>query len=431
MHAIKLVAPRPNISVRRPVRGFVRVRPGMAAAWERRDRTANHRAASRSSAPRMARGSIGRVATLQGMAKSIPLRVATFNVENLLHAGARFEREPGKPGYTPAMFAEKTRWIRGVLDEAEVDLVGFEELFSRSALDAVLAGSRLADATVIAPDLVDNIVSNAGGPEPLARGPYCGLVTNLEVLTDPAQARVFEFPEAVRNALTVAPDGAGGTAVALPLTRFQRPVLRVQVRLPTGVVATVFVAHLKSKLGQFMAGEDTHDPLAIALASTRSLVIRAAEAVALRALVLDAVKGTDAPVIVLGDLNDELSAVSTQTIAGPTPWRFAKKEQKAPVLDTLLYSVHDLQNRQTLRDVDYTHVFDGRYQLLDHVFVSQELFGAGAAPIGRVANTRIFNDHLIDTGLAINVPSGLSARSDHGVVVTEIELFAAAPGPDA
>jgi len=349
-----------------------------------------------------------------------PLRIATFNVENLLHDGARFERDPGKPGYTKTMFAGKTQWIRGILGEGNVGLVGFQELFSRKALDEVLAGSPLA-AHVIAPDLDDNII--AGTPEPLARGPFCGLATNLEVLTAPADARIFEFPEAVKAGLVVAADHAGTDPVALPITRFQRPVIRVEVKLPGDTIATVFVTHLKSKLGQFLPDEDHNDPLAIALASTRSLVIRAAEGVALRSLVLDAIADNDRPVILLGDLNDEISAVSTQTIAGPTPWRFAKKEQKLPVFDRLLYSAHDIQGQQTLRDVDYTHIFDGRYQLLDHVFVSQELFGRGPKPVGMLRNTRIFNDHLIDSGLAINVPSGLSARSDHGIVVAEIELF--------
>ncbi|MBX7079796.1 MAG: hypothetical protein K1X88_11450 [Nannocystaceae bacterium] len=354
----------------------------------------------------------------------LSIRVASFNVENLLHAGARFARDPGRPGYSAAMYADKIAWIRGVLDEGSVDLVGFQELFSRKALDEMLTGSRLAGATVIAPDLDDNIT--AGTPEPLARGPFCGLVTTLPVKTAAADARVFEFPQEVRDRLVVMPDG-GGTPVALPVSKFQRPVLRVDVTLPNGADATVFVAHLKSKLGQFLPGEDRDDPMAIALASVRSLVLRAAESVALRALVLAAVRDTDRPVLLLGDLNDELSAVSTQTIAGPNPPRFLSGPKKAAMFDTLLHSAHDIQDRQTLRDVDYTHIFDGRYQLLDHVFVSQELFHANPKHIGKVRNTRIFNDHLLDTGLAINVPSGLSARSDHGVVVTEIELEPATP----
>ncbi|MFO0633008.1 MAG: hypothetical protein U0168_09185 [Nannocystaceae bacterium] len=332
----------------------------------------------------------------------LSIRVASFNVENLLHAGARFAQDPGKPGYAPAVYADKLRWIRGVLDEGEVDLVGFQELFSRKALDEVLVGSRLANATVIAPDLDDNITP--GTPEPLARGPFCGLVTNLPVKTTAADARVFEFPQEVKDRLVVMPDG-GGEPVALPVSKFQRPVLRVEVTLPSGQDATVFVAHLKSKLGQFMPGEDHDDPLAIALASVRSLVLRAAEAVALRSLVLAAVRNTDRPVLLLGDLNDDLAAVSTQTIAGPA------QPKKPATFDTLLHSAHDIQDRQSLRDVDYTHIFDGRYQLLDHVFVSQELFHGNPKHIGKVRNTRIFND-LVDTGLAINRPSSLSPRSD-------------------
>lgn len=344
------------------------------------------------------------------------IQVASFNVENLLHAGARFAREPGEPGYTPEMYADKVRWIAGILDEGEVDLVGFQELFSAKSLSDALAGSkRLKNARVFAPNLVDNIAVDPGGIE-LAKGPFVGLATTLEVLSERA---ISDFPAEVVAGLTVAGDG---DPVSLPVTRFQRPVIEVKVKLPNGTNATVFVAHLKSKLGQFMAGENRKDPLVIALASTRSLVIRAAESVALRKLALDAMVDNSDAVFVIGDLNDELPSVTTQTIAGPLPFGKASAE----IFDRVLYSVHDIQNRNTLRDVDYTHIFDSRYQVLDHIFVSQELYFRNPARVGEVRNTRIFNDHLVDTGLAVNVHSGLSARSDHGVVIAQIVLKAPA-----
>jgi len=61
----------------------------------------------------------------------------------------------------------------------------------------------------------------------------------------------------------------------------------VKLSLRENITATVFVAHLKSKRGQLIDGESSSDPLAKALGSTRSLILRAAESVALRALVLD------------------------------------------------------------------------------------------------------------------------------------------------
>ena len=56
-----------------------------------------------------------------------------------------------------------------------------------------------------------------------------------------------------------------------------------------------------------------------------------------------------------------------------------------------------------------------------------ELFAGNRARIGSVRNTRIFNDHLVDTGLAVNTVSTLSSRSDHAMVVAEIELAKITP----
>jgi hypothetical protein len=248
----------------------------------------------------------------------------------------------------------------------------------------------------------------------LFKGPFVGVVTTCEVV---AEDRVLKFPQEVVDKLFFVPDGQPANTQKLPIDCFQRPVLRVKL-LINDRESTVFVAHLKSKVGQFLSGENNRDPFTIAVASARSLVVRAAESVALRKLVLDELVGSDRPVIVIGDLNDELPAVTTQIVAGPLPFGNAGTS----VFDRVLYSVHDIQNRQILRDVDYTHIFDSRYQVLDHIFVSQELYHRNPARIGEVRDTRIFNDHLVDTGLAVHNHSKLSDRSDHGVVVTQVAL---------
>ena len=338
-------------------------------------------------------------------------RVATFNVENLLHPGVRFAGR-GSEMYSEELYADKTSWIGRILDEGAPDIVGFQELFSRRSLDDALASSKhLRAASIVAPDLDDNI------REGRARGPFVGLATRFPILES---ERIVEFPQAVVDGLVVEGE-ASPMSVSLPINKFQRPVLRVKLSLRENVTATFFVAHLKSKRGQFLGGERSSDPLVKALGSARSLILRAAESVALRALVLDAVRGNDHPVFVLGDLNDDLPAVTTQTIAGEAPFRLLRHAQKQQVWDRLLYSAHDIQEQLSYRDVSYSHIFDGRYELLDHIFVSQEFYRSNPDRLGEVRNTRIFNDHLFDSRLVSELDSApLSARSDHGVPVTEI-----------
>ncbi|MEY2929524.1 MAG: hypothetical protein RL033_273 [Pseudomonadota bacterium] len=343
-------------------------------------------------------------------------RIATFNAENLLHPGVRFLGRTD-PAYTQEQYDDKLRWIRGILREGRVDLVGFQEQFSNKALQDIAQDAGLPH--VYAPDLAGDANIHTVSGQLRAAGPFVALASRFEIV----EARsVADFPEGTRS-LKLQASGPEDI-VEVPLTRFQRPVIHAKVKLKEGVIASVFVAHLKSKRPQFLSSEGPDaqkDPLVRAIGNTRSLIVRAAESVALRKLLLDELQGTSTPVLVLGDLNDDLSAVSTQIIAGEAPFFKLRREQKEQAWDRLLYSAHDLEESESYRDVSYSHIFDGRYQLLDHIFVSQELVAANPARIAAVRSTRIFNDHLVDVQrFDDSGQNGPSLRSDHGIPVTEI-----------
>ena len=163
------------------------------------------------------------------------------------------------------------------------------------------------------------------------------------------------------------------------------------------------------------------DPIIQACGRIRSLIVRAAESVALRQLVVTVMKNSSKPVILFGDLNDDLPSVTTQTIAGEEPFRYLSPAKKKEAWDVFLYSVHDIEEQESYRDVSYTNIYNGRYELLDHIFVSQEFYHRNPDYIATVCNTRIFNDHLRDERRVVNAGSYPSPKSDHGIPVTEIK----------
>ena len=349
-------------------------------------------------------------------------RVANCNAANFNHPGVRYAGRAGADGapISQANYDHKVAWLANLMDTAMVDLVGFEELFHKQAIaDVVKATKRFTDAVVYAPDLEDNIVNGE------ARGPFCGLVTRFPIVS---QAAISQFPDDVAGKLLVQKSDADPNTIDVGIRQFQRPVLRVQVKLRPDVTGTVFVAHLKSKREQYLPGENTADPVVQALGNARSLIVRAAEAAALRSLVVAATSGNNDPVIVLGDLNDDLPSVTTQIVAGDDPY-FLQGAKKAAAYDRLLYSVHDIQERLSHRQVNYSHIYNARYELLDHIFVSQELVGQNPGHIADVRSTRMYNDHLFDSRLTSDHDDNPVSTTDHGIPVTEISWVAAKPTP--
>ena len=325
-------------------------------------------------------------------------RVCTFNVYNLVKPGVPYyESDP----YTAEEFAEKTAWIGAQLDRMAADIVGFQEVFHKDALTAALAQSvRFKE--------VEPIVLASNEEENPAKTPAVALASRFPVLEAES---ISAFPGSAIILLEV----EEGAPLFVPVASFSRPVLKARVAVSEEIEIVIFVAHLKSKRPTYYEGESAANPLDRTLGSARSLIRRAAEAAALRALILDEVADTRTPVIVLGDVNDATLAVTTQMIAGEKPYYRYGRERKEAYWDTLLYSAQEIQNRASTRDTYYTYIYNGFYEALDQILVSEELYRLNPDRVGQVYYVQIFNDHIIDAEQTFDpVPR---TKSDHGQVV--------------
>jgi endonuclease/exonuclease/phosphatase family metal-dependent hydrolase len=320
-------------------------------------------------------------------------KIGSFNLYNLVLPGMTYYNNRRYSDYD---YQKKTAWIGEQLRRMDADIVGFQEISHSAALrEALRQSGQYEDATLL--------VGNETG-----EGPVVGLVSRFKVLE---HGIVPQFLVEARLEF-------GGTA--LPLDEFSRPVLWARVQIRDGVEVVIFVVHLKSKNPMIRDGADPHDPMERAMGKARSLIRRAAEASALRSLLLEALQGRDQAVIVMGDVNDAGNAVTSEIVSGSPPWRKLPFEKKLPVWDVLLYNVKDIQARQSYQDVYYTHIHNGHYENLDHIFVSQEFVRQNNRHLGYVEYVSVFNDHLIDNTLSDeHVPPW---QSDHGQVVVTIRL---------
>ncbi len=322
------------------------------------------------------------------------LSVATFNLLNLALPERTFYAN--QPPYSRNEYQRKVEWTGLQLARLNADVVAVQEVWDEAALAAAVASSHLHYRAVLAP-----------GAEQGASGtPRNGLITRLFVED---LHTLDEFPAGM--SVNVPEIGGHG--------RFERPILKARLRTKQGQILHVLVAHLKSKRPKFLQDEngdpleDRDDPRIVARAGLRSLVMRAAEAAALRATVVELLRDSHEPLILMGDLNDGPHAVTTQMVAATAEVAYDRHAR-----DTALFNAYEIQTGATLlRDVAYSHVYQGYAEVLDQIFVSEEFISDSRFSLGDVRRVDYFNDHLNEGRDRI--------RSDHGYVRALLRLRAA------
>jgi endonuclease/exonuclease/phosphatase family metal-dependent hydrolase len=299
--------------------------------------------------------------------------------------------------YSQDQVDKKVKWTGKQLKKMNADIVGFEEVFHDEVLSRAVTKSGVYEGAEL-------ICPNADGTSPR--------VALLSRFPIKEKNSIVDFPKESELAV----DGR-----VIPIRTFSRPILRSVITLPSGHDVTVFVTHMKSKR-PIVDDKKRHDQKAKAVGHALSTIVRAAEAAAFRCLLVDEMRNTSRPVIVIGDLNDVVHSSTTEIVTGTPPWKMLSREQKEKIWDVLLWSTNEVQVRASDRDVTYSHIHNGRYEVLDHILVSQELVRSNPNHIGYVQFLQHFNDHLVDETLS-DQKRDLTV-SDHGQVVVSIKLFA-------
>ncbi|MGH7495728.1 MAG: endonuclease/exonuclease/phosphatase family protein [bacterium] len=323
--------------------------------------------------------------------------IGLFNLFNLVLPNVVYYNNKK---YKDAEYLEKKRWLADQLIHMNADLVGFQEVFHAAALQEVVNAS--------------NQYTNAS------------IIVGNETGNSPRVALVSRFPIVSHKVIADFPGSAILTIENKPfeIKAFSRPVIQATVQIDSvhgPVELIVFVVHLKSKRPIFRGQDvDKDDPLEVAWGQALALVTRATEATALRYILVETMRNNKKPVILMGDINDNVHAVTSEIISGTAPYRYLPQNKKAAIWDILLNNVKDIQARVSYQDFYYTHIFNGFYESLDHIFVNDEFVRSNPGCVGFVEYVKILNDHLIDETLSHEEVS--KTRSDHGQVVATIKF---------
>lgn len=329
------------------------------------------------------------------------LSFATFNLLNLqIPGGLTYSETPPFPDTEEgrAAYARKIAWCAQMVRLLDAEIIGFQECWSAQALTEVFAAAGLADQY----DLVARDAPGLGRPQ-VALAVRKDRNGQPQLL--PGADWIANFPASFAFDELRETEGAR-EEITLTINHFSRPVLKAQIRAegrnPAPPVVTVFVAHLKSK-GPARLSFARPLPVALDLypAITKSAVAhirRIMEAGALRAM-LDEVMaspGDDqvSPTVVIGDLNDDTLAVSTDLITNQPTYKVMQKSRAGETSDRGLYTVEQLQSYRSLRHVYYTYIYKNKRESLDHVLVSEEFYDHSRKRQWSFREMEVFNDHL-------------------------------------
>ncbi|GGQ43081.1 endonuclease/exonuclease/phosphatase family protein [Streptomyces asoensis] len=281
--------------------------------------------------------------------------IGTWNLENLYRpwgSPRSGEAESGGGPFGPkdeAAYEAKLAALADVVTALAPDVLGVQEVGEPEALSDLL-------------EAVGGTWYAALSAHPDGRGIRVGVIsrTPVEVLADtrayPALLRPVQADDS-----GAATDGAG------------RGFLAVETVTGAGPLR-VAVAHLKSKLLSYPGDRFfPRDEGERARYAAYALYRRAAEATALRALADDLLAGDGRrrDVAVLGDLNDEVQAATTQILLGPP----------GSEIGTRGFGTPDRGDAARLWDVAplipaerrYSRIDSGRRELIDHVMTSHRL----------------------------------------------------------
>ncbi len=249
--------------------------------------------------------------------------VATANLLNFANPNRIYY--DNAPAYNQQQYQHKLQGITELLAKAHADIIAVQEVWDSDALQD-LAGLLGFQSEHIFIPMASN---DSTSPYTQGRGaqdtPAVGIISRFAalettLLEDIAAEAVIDIPDI----------GA--------YRRFNRPPLLLRVDA-YGQPITIITAHLKSKRAFFLRDtkgkllEDMNDPNIRVRAKLRSLCMRASEAASIRMSIIERLRRTREPLILLGDMNDVTDSVTTQLMTETGEVNYDKSMRDVALFD--------------------------------------------------------------------------------------------------
>ncbi len=318
------------------------------------------------------------------------IKLATFNLFQFVEPPYAWYSKKEK--FTPEQWSEKTQWIKDQILKMDCDIIGFQEVFSRDALERLVKelGFDYFETVDVAK---------------LSKKTY--------ITTTVAIASKYPISKMQRVKVNI-PSFKKHHFVGH--YAFARVPIKATITLPNETELVVYVCHLKSnRLNEFeylfKAEHDLeHKKETVAKAlegiSATSLQQRLCEA---SSLFFNIKRVKNMPTVLLCDLNDKEFSLTIEALSNHK-YHDAESDEE--------YLLHDASYQYT-EIIDNPHpeakepqrkstsYFLGRGHVLDYIFISKHF---------EVSNYVVLDEHLHEHGV------DLLLKSDHAQVVCELSI---------
>jgi len=328
------------------------------------------------------------------------IKLGTFNLFQFVEPPYSWYTK--KERFTQKQWAKKTKWIKEQIIQMDCDIIGFQEVFSRDALETLV---------------------NALGFEYFETVDEAKLTKKTFTSTTVAIASKYPITKLQRVRVHVpsfekhAFKGHYGLA---------RVPIKATITLPNEEELLVYVSHLKSnRLNEFeYRFKATHTlehkqaSVAKALKGTTatSLHQRLCEA---SSLFFNIKKVENKPIVLLCDLNDKEFSLTIDALTNHQYHQ--EKSEEGFLLHDASYQykeeIHNPHPEQKEPIRKPTSYFLGKGHVLDYVFLSNHFNKANIDRMAEVTNYQVLDEHLHGT------QNDLLFKSDHAQVVCELTFI--------
>ena len=330
------------------------------------------------------------------------IRIGTFNLYQFVEPP--FSWYTKKERFTPLQWEEKTAWIKQQITNMNCDIIGFQEVFSKDALEKLVneLGFKYFKT-------VDNAKTSK---------------KNDKIYISTTVAIASKYP--IKNLHKIDIDF---TALKKHyyegFFKFAREPIKATISLEDEKELDVYVCHLKSNRDNEFEYIFTKDTLMEEKVEKVSKALQDNYSVSLKQRLCEAsslytdIKRTKRPAVLMTDLNDKEFSLTIDALTNRKYHEEKRKNDRFLLLDA--YHLHEKKvynPHPEFKGVKRTPTsyFAGKGNVLDYIFVSSKFDKKAKDTIGEVVSYEVLDEHLQKN------QNGSLLNCDHAQVVCEIKF---------